>query len=195
MGVDQDASPTNQVIIIEKEFGSFEFKPRQSDQPLSPNEDGKSPSGDHGSTDVNHSHVLSDHLTNKLVPMSIQDAHQGQDEDKDDAVKIRHQNFKCASQLYQKRTARDTSLSRHERERQSRYLLRNQRMRLFSPVTKAKYQNEMLMMRQSEHIDKIENDADSFSGSMGDRIAGEGLFSMLRIFRAVSPNDQSKDGA
>lgn len=68
-------------------------------------------------------------------------------------------------------------------------------MRLFSPVTKAKYQNEMLMMRQSEHIDKIENDADSFSGSMGDRIAGEGLFSMLRIFRAVSPNDQSKDGA
>lgn len=51
------------------------------------------------------------------------------------------------------------------------------------------------MMRQSEHIDKIENDADSFSGSMGDRIAGEGLFSMLRIFRAVSPNDQSKDGA
>ena len=148
-----------------------------------------SPSGDHGSTDVNHSHVLSEHLTNKLVPMSIQDHNQNRDDEKEDLEKLRLENEKCTSQLYQKRTARDASMTRQERERQSRFLLRNQRMRLFSPVTKAKYQNEIVMIRQSDHIDKIENDADSFSGSAGDRIAGEGLFSMLRVFRAVSPND------
>jgi len=36
------------------------------------------------------------------------------------------------------------TLTIQERHKQSKYLLRNQRMRLFSPVTKAKYHNKML---------------------------------------------------
>ena len=117
---EEDASPSNQVIIIEKEFNGFGFDQRQQTQNLlaaSMHDDFKSPSHDLGSTDVNQSLVISDHLTNKMVPMQLQEIQNSCDEPEPDKDKVRLQNMKCSNELYQKRIMRDVSLTRQEKER------------------------------------------------------------------------------
>ena len=146
----------------------------------------KSPSGEQNSTDVNQSHALSDHLTTKLVPMSIHDI-QNCDVDFDilekDGARLR--GMHNTQQKREKHT--EQTLTRHEKDRQSRYLLRNQRMRLFSPIIKAKYQHEVLL-RQSEQIDLGADGAESSMGNESDRLP-----TMLRVLRAVSPTQEYKD--
>ena len=119
------ASPSGQVIVIEKEFGGLDFVQKPRTQALGGLLSAKSQSGEQNSTDINQSNALSDHLTTKLVPMSIHDVQNCDGEMDVLEVGAAPAQVLRNAQVVKDRDRSGEAQARREKDRQSRYLLRN----------------------------------------------------------------------